>query len=99
MYPIDSPYNKNYWNNLESKVTHEQIKNYPGDDLDEKLENYLFEQRPNFYNQIKTADKVSVNGKIVYITNSNDELIPVLYNKMCVMGNRKDATGRLRANL
>lgn len=98
MYPIDSPYNKNYWNNLESKVTHEQIKNYPGDDLDEKLENYLFEQRPNFYNQIKTVDKVSVNGKIVYITNSNDELIPVLYNKMCVMGNRKDATGRLRDN-
>lgn len=99
LYPIDSPYNNRYWNNLGKKVTHEELDAYPGDDYDEKLENYLFNQTPEFYNTINSENYVKVNGKTVYITNANDQLIPVLYNKSCVLGNRKDATGKLDSSL
>lgn len=98
LYPIDSPHNNNYWNNLGKKVAHVELDNFPGDDYDEKLENFLFNQPPNFYSNLEDYF-VKINGKTVYITNVNDQLIPVLYNKSCVLGNRKDATGKLSAEL
>lgn len=98
LYPIDSPYNNRYWNDLGKKVTHAELDNFPGDDYDEKLENFLFNQAPEFYSGLE-SHFVKVNGKTVYITNVNDQLIPVLYNKSCVLGNRKDATGKLNEQL
>lgn len=97
MYPTDSPYNSSYWNDLESKVKHSDIKQYKGE-YDEQIEEYLYNQNQNFYSNIEEKHYVKVNNKTVYITNANDELIPVLYDKCCVLGNRKDATSRIPDN-
>lgn len=95
LYPIDSPYNKLYWND-KSRPVDERIELEYSDDNDAILEEKLLEHDPDWYNNpYKIKDYVKVNGKPVYVTNNNDELIPVLYNKCCVLGNRVNATGKL----
>lgn len=105
MYPTDSPYTSEYWNDLEKIVKHDDISKYYGE-YDDQLAEFLYNRDASWYKDNGFADNaenekhlVKINNKTVYITNYKDELIPVLYDKCCVLGHRKDATGRLTQSL
>ena len=97
VYPIESPYSDEYFNDKNNLSLIDYSSSTP---VDEQLEESLKEKTAEWYvTNIDNKHKVKINGEYIMTSNKHGEKIPVLYTHDYVMGHYSGHTARVSESL
>lgn len=91
-WPIDNPYDDNYFNNFNKLNLVDRSKGEST--YDEQLEQSLIKKTPDWYkNNISENEKIRINGDYILYPNTQNEPIPAVNKRTYVMGAYKEHCG------